>query len=173
MKFNVRAASLATAVLAALSFSSAANAAYTFSDVNGGGSIAGTYPSFTITGSDNNKGQDSAQYTQFFASATSVSFTWSYTTQDCCGGFWDPAGYILNGVETQLSLNGNVGQGSSGSATVSIAAGDTFGWYVDSPDSIQGPGAITINAAAVPEPANVLLMLAGMGAFAALRRRKA
>lgn len=174
MSTSFRLVTLVVGVFAAACFSSGAQAAYSFTDVNGGGSISGAYPAFTITGSDNGNGADSARYTQIFTAAETVSFAWSYATQDCCGGYWDPAGYTLNGSEIQLSTDGVAGQGSSGTFSVAVNAGDTFGWYVDSIDSVAGPAELTVTiAGAVPEPASVLLLMAGLATvgFSSRRRR--
>ena len=172
MNKALRTTALAAASLATLCFSGAASAAWTFTDDTGGASISGAYPSFTITGSDLfDLEDDLAVYTQTFASAQAVSFAWNYVTDDCCGSAWDPAGYILNGVQHQLSINGPANQGSSGVATIAVDAGDVFGWYVESLDSSQGPGILSVSV--VPEPANVALMLAGLGALAFAARRRA
>ena len=173
MNKPLRTAALAAASLGALCFSGAASAAWTFSDSVGGGTIAGSFPSFTITGSDNGQhADDLATYTQTFDTAQTVSFSWVYKTDDCCGAYWDPAGYVLNGSRTELSVEGDPLVGSSGYMSVDVAAGDTFGWYVLSRDSELGAGILSVSV--VPEPGNVALMLAGLGAlgFAARRRAK-
>jgi hypothetical protein len=173
MNKALRTAALAAASLATLCFSGAASAAWTFADDTGGASISGAYPSFTLTGSDLFDFKDDvATYTQAFTSAQAVTFAWNYVSEDCCGSAWDPAGYVLNGVQHQLSVNGPAGQGSAGVATVDVGAGDVFGWYVESLDSEQGPGILSVSV--VPEPATVALLLAGVGAlvFAARRRAK-
>ena len=98
-----------------------------------------------------------------------------YTTNDCCGSAWDPAGYILNGVYNQLSVDqyGPPGTGNTGGyITLNILAGQTYGAYVYSLDSIQGRADISLS---VPEPATWAMMLvgfAGLG-FAGYRRNKA
>ena len=172
MNKALRTAAVAAASLATLCFSGAASAAWTFTDDTGGASISGAFPSFTLTGSDLfDLKDDVATYTQTFAAAQAVAFTWSYATLDCCGGEWDPAGYVLNGVRHQLSLDGAPLQGSAGAATVEVAAGDVFGWYVESLDSSQGPGILSVSV--VPEPASVALLLAGLGALAYAARRRA
>lgn len=172
MNKALRTAALAAASLGTLCFSGAASAAWTFTDDTGGASISGAYPAFTITGSDLfDFNDDLATYTQAFTSAQAVTFTWNYVTEDCCGSAWDPAGYILNGVRHQLSINGPAGQGSAGVATVDVGAGDVFGWYVESLDSEQGPGLLSVSV--VPEPASVALLMAGVGALAFAARRRA
>lgn len=69
-----------------------------------------------------------------------------------------------------------------GSRTIALtlAAGDTFGWYVQSIDSRDGAGSLAIAAAdvtltpssAVPEPETTAMLLTGMGLMALARRRK-
>lgn len=188
MQKILRAATLALGTCALAGFSPSSSAAWTFTADNGGdGSIAGTYPQFILTGSNNGdpstKGFESTtSYTQSFANAETISFTWQYASLDSSGlGTYDPAGWLVidNGtvVSTQLSID--AGTTSSGTATVSVAAGDTFGFYVYSADSLAGPGVLAINEAlppppppppAIPEPQNAALMLAGLAAlFAAVR----
>jgi hypothetical protein len=166
----------ATAI-AVIAFSAGANAAYTFSNDNGGdGALTGAFPSFTITGSNN--GVDAgfanvASYVQTFTDAESVTFDWNYQTFDSGGGAFDPAGYVLNGELTPLSIIGDAGEGNSGRTTVAVNPGDTFGWYVASPDSEFGRGEldVVVQAAVVPEPSRAALLLAALGAFAGLARR--
>ncbi len=178
MNKALRTAACTAASLAALCFSGAASAAWTFTDSAGGARIDGSYPAFTLTGSDNGQMLDDlAQYTQAFTSAQDVAFHWRYATEDCCGAYWDPAGYVLDGVLHELSVEGPIGEPgapSAGVATVHVDAGDTFGWYVFSRDSTLGPGILEVSVGVVPEPANVALLLAGLGAigFAAWRRAK-
>ena len=166
---SFRAATMLAAFAAAAVFSSTACAAYSFADSGGGdGYLVGSAPSFTLFSADNNVGATFATYTETFGTAQTVAFNWNYTSHDSDGGYWDPAGYVLNGNYVQLSNNG---YSASGSTTVSVNAGDTFGWYESSVDSVEGRG--EFNVSVVPEPGNLALLLAGLGALAiAARSRK-
>jgi len=187
MQKTLRAATLALGTCALAGLSANANAAYVFSNDNpaADGSISGTYPAFTITGSNNGAGENTSFYTQAFTVSESVSFTWQYASLDSSGvATYDPAGWLVihNGIvdETQLSIDADVT--SSGTTTVSVAAGDTFGFYVYTSDSLYGPGLLAVNEdlvlppppppPAIPEPENAAMVMAGLVAlFAAVRRR--
>lgn len=160
-----------------LTVCTAAQADWTFRNDNGGdGYIVGSVPSFTLFGSDNGtvatEVDSAAVYEQVFNSATSLTFHWTYTTQDLSGSYWDPAGYLLNGNFVQLStdVEGGPGDGNgSGTTTVAIAANDSFGWYVYSPDSLDGRAMLAVSV--VPEPSTGLLAAAGLAMLLGLRRR--
>ena len=170
----------AGAILALAAFSAGANAAFTFSNDNGGdGSLTGAFPSFEIAGSDN--GVDAgfanvASYVQTFESAATVTFDWRYLTLDSGGADFDPAGYLLNGVQTALSLDADSESGASGRVTVAVGRGDAFGWYVASIDSEFGRGELEVTVVdipALPEPSGAVLVLAGIvGVALAARRRR-
>jgi hypothetical protein len=132
---------------------------------------SGAYPSFELTGGDNGSGEPgSTVYSDIFASDGIMTFDWSYFSTD--DPSFDSAGYILNGVETQLAdTSGEFGTG----VAVGINAGDTFGWYVDTTDNLFGPGVLTVDAAftpSVPEPITLALFGAGLSGIVALRRRR-
>jgi MYXO-CTERM domain-containing protein len=180
MNKTLRTVALAAGAAALVAGSGSAHAAFTFYNDDGGdGTLSGSYPAFTITGSNDGSGNDdTAFYVQTFAAATTVVFTWQYESFDTAGTNYDPAGWILDGVETQLSVDGGPGTPSSGSFTVAVGAGQTFGWYVHSLDSLGGAGLLAVNQdlppppPPVPEPQEAALMLAGLAAlFAAARRR--
>lgn len=153
---------------------SASAGAYTLSNSNAGdGSVTGSYPSFTLIGADNGASGNYTDYSQVIAMAQSLSFSWTYTTNDCCGAQWDPAGYKINGVDFQLSPASSVpGYSGSGSTTVMLAAGDTFGWYVYSPDSLEGRAMLEVSVNAVPEPETYAMLLAGLGMLGYMARRR-
>ena len=182
MQKTFRAATLALGAFALAGFSASANAAWQFSNDSGGdGSLSGSYPMFTITGSNNGIGDNTSFYLQTFSASEMVSFTWQYASLDTDSTAWDQAGFIENGVETQLSVNGPAFTPSSGSVTFLVHSGDTFGFYLHSTDSIGGAAMFAVNQdlpppppppPAIPEPQTPALMLVGLAAlFAAARRR--
>ncbi|WP_372783085.1 PEPxxWA-CTERM sorting domain-containing protein [Phenylobacterium sp.] len=152
---------------------------------------------FDVFGSNNGHpegfGGPIASLTSYTATAGvtgSLSFDWTYTTHDLSGAQFDPGGYILNGVQHQLSpLTSNpiFYTGESGYLTLDLTAGDTYGFYIFSTDSEEGRADLRVAPseglnevseaevpAGVPEPATWAMMIAGFfGLGAALRRRQA
>ncbi len=142
--------------------------------------------------------------------AGTVTFHWSYTTTDTdpvfgAGPAGDPGGFFISntgfdvtglitlslpdgalrnqndGIFAVLSVGDAVTQ--SGNFSVSVAAGDQFGFFVNSIDNIGGAASLTISNAdftpaapvggAVPEPATALLLIPGLVVLAMRLRRRA
>jgi PEP-CTERM motif len=160
---------------AALALPSAANASFTLTNTNGADGFVTTGPgSFDLFGGDNDVGSSLTTYTDIASAAANLTFNYTYTTNDCCGAQFDPAGYTINGALFQLSPGVSApGFSFSGVVSFSVLAGDVFGFYVAPSDSILGRGDILVSSGAVPEPASWALMLSGFGlAGAAMRRRQ-
>ncbi|MBD2665623.1 PEP-CTERM sorting domain-containing protein [Richelia sinica] len=181
--------SLATAgtAVVALSVAETANAAgfsgaynpnnWTLTNNNADGSVDTTNAPLSITTTGGNNGSDSfgqTAYTTIAANNSVVSFDWNYFTFD--GPFYDPFGFIRNGVFTELTDSfGAFSQ--SGSFSTVVNAGDTFGFAINTTDNLYDPATATISnfhVAVVPEPASLIGVL-GLGAFGvtSLRKRKA
>jgi hypothetical protein len=133
--------------------------------------------SLTLTGG--NDGSGFGGITTFLiaaASAGTVQFDWSYTSQDsnvpacvapdfntvCDTAFYQVAGtqtYLAD--DTSSTLSGTV-------APFVVTAGEMFGFEVDTADNSGGPGILTISnfsapdVSLVPEPDTALLFLVGL-----------
>ena len=69
------------------------------------------------------------------------SFQWHYQTRDCHGPYWDPLGYLLNGIPVQLTEDGSTTSGDnnqSGFVSVPVDVGDVFSFYIFSRDNYCG-----------------------------------
>ena len=106
------------------------------------------------------------------ARAGDYSFSWAYSTADGAGPGGDLFGVVVDGQATVMSdLGGPITQ--SGSA--SFSATTSFGWFINCTDCFGGSASVLVSnfaTTAVPEPAGVLLWLAGLAAIGAAHRRR-
>jgi hypothetical protein len=154
---------------------------FNFSSSNGGdGSWAIIDPAtntFSITGTDNGMQNSVTLLTTMAPLAGVLSFSWDYLTTDVDGAEYDKAGYYLNGSFFQLSDDFDA-DSQAGLGSLSLVAGDVFGFYIDATDGIKGAATLTVSltgfsATAVPEPETAALMMAGLLALGIARRRRA
>ena len=155
---------------------------FTLTNTNSGDGFVTLIPGgFDLVGSNNGFPDEDpvesfTDYTATAFAAETPTFNWSYTTNDCCGSLFDPAGYIINGVRTQLSTDGNV-QGqfdTSGILSFTLNAGDTYGFYVHTRDGFFGTADIAVTSvAATPIPAALPLFASALGGlgFVGWRRK--
>lgn len=106
------------------------------------------------------------------AGAGEVRFDFSYSALDLPD--WDLAGYLISGVFTPIAAS----NGTVGTVSFPISAGQIFGFRVQTIDNTGEPGILAISnftapgVAAIPEPATCgLTFLAGAGIVAARKRR--
>ena len=111
-----------------------------------------------------------------------IGFDWQYSTTD--GPLWDPAGYSVNGVFTQLTDDAGSQSQSGQVRNLLIVPGDVFAFEQRSVDSFFGRAQMTISSfsatvssfsATVPEPASFIPVAVAFAAFGvrAFRRRRA
>lgn len=140
--------------------------------------------SVTLQGGNNGSGFPPGQtsYTTTAQGDGQVSFDFNYTTMDRDGPSFDPFGFLLNNVFTQLSDSSGP-RSQSGSTSFLVMSGDIFGFAIQTVDNAFGPASVTISSfhapasepADVPEPASTLglLALGAFGAGSALKRKQA
>lgn len=144
-------------------------ATWTLTNTNGGDGYVVIQPyGFDLYGADNGAPSNFTTYTFTAGTAETLVIPWVYHTYDCCSSYWDPAGYTLNGGYYQLTVD-FLYTAQSGILTIGLNPGDIFGFYVYSPDSIEGRGEIS---AMTPEPATMTLLVTGVLGYMASRRRK-
>jgi len=186
---NVKHLALACATLAGLAatpahaaFSGAYDASHWSTSGNGNGSAAISADATTLTLTsadftpDDSPGATTLDYSITLATATTISFDWSYLSDDDSSTS-DPFGYAINGVSTQLSQDGQAGfVEQDGSVKLTLNAGDVFSFEASSVDSIFGASTATVSdfsaVGAVPEPTRLALLLAGLGLLAGAARRR-
>lgn len=181
----VAAALIGFSTSAAADFSGAyAPGNWTFSQGNdaniGNGAVDTNAPtSITVIGSDYPEAEEDfdfpalTSFTIVAAGTGKVMFDWNYHTSDIAGPGWDQAGYLLNGIRHQFSYDGSKNSAGdfipgpnsqNGSASFDVVAGNTFGFYIDSLDSVEGAASLTISSfsAPVPEPGQAAMLALGL-----------
>lgn len=118
-----------------------------------------------------------SQLEDTFTTAGVFSFDWQLLGNNSSS----TAGYLLNGNKIQLAFTNDSITKSTGTTTVTLAAGDAFGWFVES--NLFGSAAkgsfslrnasFTASPSAVPEPALAWLFGSSLLVFAGVRRKQA
>ena len=129
---------------------------------NGSVNTAGAPNSITLNGSNGAAGGGGANVDYTITAPVSglVSFDWLFDGEPVggiTGPAFDPFGYLINGVFTQLTNNGGT-EVQSGSASFFVNAGDTFGFRQNSTDNAFGPGITVVSNfnAPTPEPISMV-----------------
>jgi hypothetical protein len=187
-------AALCVAGAVALAGQASAADVFTLQDTNNGDGFVTLLPNgFDLFGANNGTSKiftsiPLSSLTSYTATASQVEtliFGWTYESSDFGGTQYDPGGYILNGVQHQLSTTGPAPGLASGALTFNLAPGDKYGFYIFSTDSQAGRADIRVARATgaptldsvdldpVPEPATWAMMIAGFfGLGLALRRQR-
>ncbi len=151
---------------------------WTVTDNAGGTVDTSTAPaSITLYSGQTGVGGDTF-FTITAPSAETISFNWSYVTNDFTGiSAFDPFGYVINGQVTTLTndlqyLTANPSPDQSGTAVFNVNAGDVFGFDANTFDGYGG-GAVTVVSAfsAAPIPGAVWLFGSAITGLSCVSRR--
>lgn len=119
-----------------------ANWSLTNANANGYVDTTGAPAYIRLVGSDNySYYYGTTDYTVTVECSGNLSFNWIYHTDDWSPGY-DPAGYLVNGAYSQL-VNTWGPNDQSGTTTLPVNAGDTFGFRIITTDNILGRGSFT------------------------------
>ncbi len=115
---------------------------------NGVVDLSGLPSNITVIGSNGSQMSNIYTAAAVVAKQVNISFNWNYQSSDVDGAAFDPFGYWINGVFTQLSQN-NGGINQSGSTSVLVPAGSIFAVGINAVDNILGAGSVTLSNVAV------------------------
>lgn len=126
--------------------------------VNSNGSVntADAPNSIIITGSNDLGGASSPEpvntdYTIKAIASGPWTFNWSYHTNDSYNSpAYDPAGVLINGVFTQLTVDDDGLIDQSGTYTVNITSGTIIGFRISATDNIFGDATFAITSFSPP-----------------------
>ncbi|MCT0225931.1 hypothetical protein [Synechococcus sp. CS-1328] len=148
-----------------------------WTSVPGTGSIntSGAPNLIALTSGNNGSGTFSQTTFGIIAQGTgTISFRWRYSTSDSDGPVWDPFGYSLNSVFTQLT-NDSGGNNQSATISVPVVIGDLFQFTQRTQDNFFGSATTRIDRFSapkfVPAPAPALALVPLLTAVSVLRRR--
>ncbi|GGG35722.1 hypothetical protein GCM10011344_40760 [Dokdonia pacifica] len=101
-----------------------------------------TFEVVLISGNNDSNLPGSSDITVPITEDVTITFDWTYATDD--GAEFDPFGYLLNGVFTELTDIAGDDFNQSGTETVMLSNGDTFGFRAFTLDNTFGPATTTI-----------------------------
>ena len=137
-------------------------------------STAGAPNLIALTSGDNGSGSFSQTVFQIVAQGTgNITFRWRFRTSDRDGPSFDPFGYSLNSVFTQLT--NNVGPNNQNdTVSVPVVIGDLFQFTQRTQDNLFGSATTRIDRFSapklVPAPTPGVVLLPLITALAGLRR---
>lgn len=150
----------------------------TLNNSNGGVDTSGAPASITIIGPDTGDLNGIGGTTDFTIDAAGTgiwSFAWEYSSVD--DDDFDGAGWLLNGVYTEVVNNETQGTGGE---SIPVVVGDIIGFRVRSFDNQLGPGIFTISdfeapvdvIPPVPAPSTLALLALGAAGLGVVRQRR-
>ncbi len=120
-------------------------------ELNGGDGnvLAENTSDVLITGDDSDQGQTDTSFSLVMPCDGNVDFNWDYRTVDDDGPEFDPAGYSVDGVFTQIS-DDDGDDVQNGMETVPVLAGQIFGFVVRTNDGDEGEASASFTPTEFP-----------------------